>query len=868
MNVYSHQSSPNQTPHLSTKIQQRPWHDLEVDPAQTVEQSKVAIADFSHVDLFSHAPVRSPIQAKVNMGKPNAPCEPEAEQVAEQSRSMTPPSTPNLQRQDLSIQRQASPEENLQAQFIQQRGDKIASDNTSPDLASGINSTRGSGQPLEPGLQRSTGQAMDADFSGMRVHPDAQSNQVNESIQATALTTEQDVFLGQGAYESENGGGQELLTHELPHGEQQMNQKVQRSHERNNQSIGEKHLDGIQKNAVKDTVHPLQNSLIQRVFLSYEEAPKGREFSVLSNYIRLIYFRRPAIESIIGQEGWNKSEPIIKKKLKEASAQNLETKEKQLKINEALCAIKVFIEYVNKKAESSQEARSTRAIIPLTLNEAEELRNTFKVEIKNAIDIVKALQQDPKTIKIVFKTEENEVDQVQKDLTAVEAQLWEWRWQKKDKLRLDQDGTMAAGNTTAQANIKTGGLTLTRKWVTDKSSKQRQQTLIHEASHASAVKTKDIAYTWGWAYAALTGKEKRKNADSYAEATSRNQQEPLPLKELTYHQDKVEQSKENTSPQFELKDPNSKKQFINTAKEGLGKVDMLLSKARTLSGNIAILIRKDGNKPLAKEYWEFAYALGAPFTQEPWEETKLTSAYDIQNIDLETIMMFRDSLANIHNKITDVKTIELIPNNSITYVSNKKLICDPKASTEISSDNLAWQLIMNEYNREIVGKLWKQNVIQNLVKVVSFSTDYQGFGATPKKEDTNTLSKQPGDKEIEAVKALQGMNIKLQELENLLPKYKGFEKEGTEHELAAKLFKVLKVYISELEKQFETTSINVLTENRTIIEYEKWYKVLANNLENRINDIPKKDQRRKIYRAIGKIGYQIREIWLARINDK
>jgi hypothetical protein len=867
MNVYSHQSSPNQTPHLSTKIQQRPWHDLEVDPAQTVEQSKVAIADFSHVDLFSHAPVRSPIQAKVNMGKPNAPCEPEADRVAEQSRSMTPPSTPNLQRQDLSIQRQASPEENLQAQFIQQRGDKIASDNTSPDLASGINSTRGSGQPLEPGLQRSTGQTMGADFGGMRVHPDAQSNQINESIQATALATEQDVFLGQGAYESENGGGQELLTHELPHGEQQMNQKVQRSHERNNQSIGEKHLDGIQKNAIKDTVHPLQNSLIQRVFLSYEEAPKGREFSVLSNYIRLIYFRRPAIESIIGQEGWNQSEPIIKKKLKEASNPNLETKEKQLRINEALRAIEVFIKYVNKKAESSQKARSTQATIKLTLEEAEELRNTFKVEIKNAIEIVKALQQDPKTIKIVFKTEETEVDQVQKDLIAVEAQLWEWRWQKKDKLRLDEDGTLAAGNTTAQANVKTGGLTLTRKWVTDKSPKQRQQTLIHEASHASAVKTKDIAYMWGWAYAALTGKEKRKNADSYAEATSKKQQEPLPLKELTYHQDQVEQSN-NTSPQFELKDPSSTKNFINTAKGGLGKADMLLSKARTLSGNIAKLIRKDGNKPLAKEYWEFAYALGAPFTQVPWEETTLTSAYDIQNIDLETIMMFRDSLANIHNKITGVKTIELLPNNFIAYVSNKKLICDPKASTGISSDDLAWQLIMNAYGGESVGKLWKQNIIQNLVKVVSYSTDYQGFGATPKKEDTNTLSKQPGNKEIEAVKALHGMNIKLQELESLLPKYQGFEKEGTEHELATKLCQLLKTYISKLEEQFKTNSINALTENRTIIEYEKWYKVLANNLEKRINKIPKKDQRRKIYRAIGKIGYQIREIWLSRINDK
>jgi hypothetical protein len=44
---------------FAAKIQPHPFHDPLYDP------SHCATADFSHVDLFSHAPQRSPIQAKL-----------------------------------------------------------------------------------------------------------------------------------------------------------------------------------------------------------------------------------------------------------------------------------------------------------------------------------------------------------------------------------------------------------------------------------------------------------------------------------------------------------------------------------------------------------------------------------------------------------------------------------------------------------------------------------------------------------------------------------------------------------------------------------------------------------------------------------
>ena len=66
--------TPNQATHLSARIQHRPWQDDPlVESSQVIEQPKGAVADFSHVDLFSHAPVRHPIQVKLKIGEPITP---------------------------------------------------------------------------------------------------------------------------------------------------------------------------------------------------------------------------------------------------------------------------------------------------------------------------------------------------------------------------------------------------------------------------------------------------------------------------------------------------------------------------------------------------------------------------------------------------------------------------------------------------------------------------------------------------------------------------------------------------------------------------------------------------------------------------
>jgi hypothetical protein len=59
------------------------------------------------------------------------------------------------------------------------------------------------------------------DFSQVKVHNDAVSDQLNQSIQARAFTTGQDVFFRGGEYDPGSRGGQELIAHELTHVVQQ-----------------------------------------------------------------------------------------------------------------------------------------------------------------------------------------------------------------------------------------------------------------------------------------------------------------------------------------------------------------------------------------------------------------------------------------------------------------------------------------------------------------------------------------------------------------------------------------------------------------------------------------------------------------------
>ncbi|MBX9257744.1 DUF4157 domain-containing protein, partial [Desmonostoc muscorum CCALA 125] len=129
-----------------------------------------------------------------------------------------------------TLQRESLPEEEEELQMKpmvqrQAKGGMAAN----PDLEASINQARGGGQPIADNIREPMEQAFGADFSGVKVHIDSQSDELNQSIQARAFTTGQDVFFRQGEYNPGSRGGQELLAHELTHVVQQNGGMVERS---------------------------------------------------------------------------------------------------------------------------------------------------------------------------------------------------------------------------------------------------------------------------------------------------------------------------------------------------------------------------------------------------------------------------------------------------------------------------------------------------------------------------------------------------------------------------------------------------------------------------------------------------------------
>jgi hypothetical protein len=180
-----------------------------------------------------HLTPSTPVQPKLAIGQPNDKYEQEADRVASQvvqrinnpqplQREEMPEEEEELQMKPESgtIQREEIPEEEeLQMKsLLQRQSDEMTA---SPELETSIETAKGSGQSLADNIREPMEQAFGADFSGVKIHTDSTSNQLNQSIQAKAFTTGQDIFFRQGAYQPESRGGQELLAHELTHVVQQ-----------------------------------------------------------------------------------------------------------------------------------------------------------------------------------------------------------------------------------------------------------------------------------------------------------------------------------------------------------------------------------------------------------------------------------------------------------------------------------------------------------------------------------------------------------------------------------------------------------------------------------------------------------------------
>ncbi|OLP16645.1 hypothetical protein BST81_19600 [Leptolyngbya sp. 'hensonii'] len=158
------------------------------------------------------------VQAKLTIGPSDHASEREADRVAQQVVQQI--QTPQVQQNQQGASLQRKPATSIPAL----QGTGVAQElPTAPSsrLESSLQQARQGGEPIARPVRRSMERAFGSDFQGVRVHQDARADQVNRSVQAQALTTGQDIFFRQGAYQPHSRSGQELLAHELTHVVQQ-----------------------------------------------------------------------------------------------------------------------------------------------------------------------------------------------------------------------------------------------------------------------------------------------------------------------------------------------------------------------------------------------------------------------------------------------------------------------------------------------------------------------------------------------------------------------------------------------------------------------------------------------------------------------
>ncbi|GJL74651.1 hypothetical protein [Nitrosomonas sp.] len=578
----------------------------------------------------------------------------------------------------------------------------------------------------------------------------------------------------------------------------------------------------------------------------------------VQHFIQELTTRQAFLEEKIS--GWAESWKKIKIKV----AGHL----KAQKEDQAHTLLEKIIEIVNLELKKTAEPKDV--IRPMPEKEQKKVMTLFKQEIGAAIGIVKELYANDEVIGAVFQAQGTEIKDVKRDLTAVEAQLWEWRWQKKSRVILDKAGTAAAGGTRATANQRTGDLHLTRGWA-EETPIQRQQTLIHEASHTSAVKTKDIAYKWGWAYAALSGKEKRRNADSYAEAAGKLKGAKLGLKELTF-KDKAIQSGEKSSAFL----PSQKEPVLNNpqslelAKLGLGEMDRLLSRARTLSGNMSKFLKQNPENKMEQGWWEFAKMLGAPFTSVQWSENKKKIEYGVTNADLETLMMFRDSLKYVHDQINGVTQMEILVGAKTITINTDTLIIGQLLFQSIDSpEKLAAELIRQLYQAENPGFRWSKDVVPVMDKIVNMIPNWREIEPVlPAKQESESKI-EPSTENAAAIKMIEAAVEKSKEW--LLKFKQEQQQQQTKSPYIKETITIVKSFSNYANSALEKLKMKTrpeLIKSNDLQELEIHFNDIGTTLasaKEKLDPLDNKVQWKQL-KELGTIAHEVREAWIGRLK--
>lgn len=122
-------------------------------------------------------------------------------------------------KEEQEVQREE--EESLQAKIA----DTGMRQNQAEIMEPMLHQKKGKGHSLEGSSKDMMEQAFAADFSQVRVHTDAESHRMNQSIHAQAFTYGNDIYFNKNKYRPESREGRHLLAHELTHTIQQKGKK-------------------------------------------------------------------------------------------------------------------------------------------------------------------------------------------------------------------------------------------------------------------------------------------------------------------------------------------------------------------------------------------------------------------------------------------------------------------------------------------------------------------------------------------------------------------------------------------------------------------------------------------------------------------
>ena len=195
-----------------------------------LQQASSNGSNFANIPISRpDAPSQPMVQTKLTIGAPGDKYEQEADRVAAQVVNQIHAPVPQQAGQNVQREEISEEEKDLQMKPMLQLRSAVSGMTATADVETGIQQARGGGQPLAANIQQPMEQAFGADFSKVKVHTDTKADQLNQSIQAKAFTTGQDVFFRKGEYNPGSRGGQELIAHELTHVVQQTRGALQRT---------------------------------------------------------------------------------------------------------------------------------------------------------------------------------------------------------------------------------------------------------------------------------------------------------------------------------------------------------------------------------------------------------------------------------------------------------------------------------------------------------------------------------------------------------------------------------------------------------------------------------------------------------------